>query len=107
MLLKAAEVRITGYGVSDRGISCGFSTLRHEVITGKSRLISHATSPKSPTIKLKKHDTDPFYREISRSVNKVQKQHVHSKSDVNMAGFHIFQQHTMPTIFTRKERLLA
>lgn len=24
-----------------------------------------------------------------------------------MAGFHIFQQHTMPTIFTRKERLLA
>lgn len=40
------------YGmVSDPNISGGFSALRREVITVKSGFISHATSPKSATIK--------------------------------------------------------
>lgn len=54
--------------VSDPNISSGFSTSRREVITVKSRLISHATSHKSSRMK-NTHDSRPF-------PTKVQKQHV-------------------------------
>lgn len=50
MLFSASEVWFYEM-VSDPNISGGFSTLKREVITVKSRFISHASSQKSQTIK--------------------------------------------------------